>query len=86
MEPWKELNKPKRLGGLGFKNMKYLNEAMLTKNAWRMLHNKEAKWVQLLEARYFKNEDPIYGKIKEKGTWIWHGIQIGLKWIRRFHV
>ncbi|XP_026416201.1 uncharacterized protein LOC113311596 [Papaver somniferum] len=67
---WKNLNKPKRLWGLGFKNMKYLNEAMLTKIAWRMLHNREAKWVQLLEARHFKNEDLMYDKIKEKGTWI----------------
>ncbi|XP_026378449.1 uncharacterized protein LOC113272871 [Papaver somniferum] len=83
---WNELSKPKRFGGLGFKNLRCLNEAMLTKLAWRMLTEKEAKWVQLLTARYFPNDDPLYGNIKKKGTWIWNGILRGLSWIRRYHI
>lgn len=58
------------MGGLGFKRTKVFNEALLAKLAWRMLHEKEAKWVQLLEAKYFRNLDPLYGNIKNKGTWI----------------
>ncbi|XP_026383875.1 uncharacterized protein LOC113279398 [Papaver somniferum] len=83
---WKELNKPRRMGGLGFKNTRIFNEALLTKLAWRMLRETEAKWVQLLQARYFRNMDPLYGHIKKMGTWIWQGIQQGLQWIRKFHI
>ncbi|XP_026419961.1 uncharacterized protein LOC113315933 [Papaver somniferum] len=61
---WKELNNPKRFGGLGFKS----------------------KCVQLLQAKYFKNTDPLYGKFKKNGTWIRNGIHIGLQWIRRYHI
>ncbi|XP_026398797.1 uncharacterized protein LOC113294610 [Papaver somniferum] len=83
---WSEVSKPKRMGDLGFKNIKLFNEALLTKLAWRMLHEKDAKWVQMLQARYFQNSDPLYGRIKKKGTWNWQGIQQGLSWIRKFHV
>ncbi|XP_026398808.1 uncharacterized protein LOC113294636 [Papaver somniferum] len=83
---WKELNLPKRLKGLGFKNLRYFNEALLAKLAWRMIHERDAKWVQMLQARFCKHGDPLYGEIKRKGTWIWNGIQRGLQWIKRFHV
>lgn len=74
------------MGGLGFKNLRIFNEALLTKMVWRMLTEKEAKWVQLLEARYFHNIDLFYGKIKQQGTWIWNEIQRGLRWVRRYHI
>ncbi|XP_026443079.1 uncharacterized protein LOC113342926 [Papaver somniferum] len=47
---------------------------------------KDAKWVQMLQARYFQDSDPLYGRIQKKETWIWQSIQQGLSWIRKFHV
>lgn len=80
-----DLCKSQIFGGLGFKSLKYFNEAFLTKLAWRMIHEKHAKWVQLLEAKYVWNVDPIFGKVIKNGTWIWQGIQLGLQWVKRFY-
>lgn len=53
---------PKRLGGLGVKNLYHYNSAFLAKLAWEMIHNSDQPWVQVLQSKYFKfynlKEDP----------------------------
>lgn len=75
-----------RNGGLGFKNLRATNEAFLTKLAWRMIANPDAKWVQVLATKYFYNCNPLHQIRRETGSWVWQSIQRGLKWVRQFHV
>ena len=36
---WNEVCKPRREGGLGLKKFKFMNQAMLAKQFWRIAHN-----------------------------------------------
>ncbi|XP_026435187.1 uncharacterized protein LOC113332901 [Papaver somniferum] len=81
------MSKPKRCGGLGFKDSKKYNLTMLTKLAWRMVTNPKEKWAQLLKALYFPNKDPLVDDIsKSYSSWVWKSIQHGLKIVRQYYI
>lgn len=43
---------PKRYGGLEIKNLKLFNVVLLAKWRWRIIHEPEAIWFDLLKSRY----------------------------------
>ncbi|CAL1369363.1 unnamed protein product [Linum trigynum] len=49
---WPQLLKPKKNGGLGIRSTRQVNLAMLAKGGWRIVKEKEAMWVQLVESKY----------------------------------
>ena len=84
---WEQLCLPKSLGGMGFRDLRCFNQALLAKQAWRLLNDTSSLVYKVLSARYFKNSnivdvrrgyDPSY-------TWrsIWGAKSLlldGLKW------
>lgn len=51
---WTELTKRKNQGGLGFKDLRIFNQALLARQAWRRLENPDSLRARLLKARYFQ--------------------------------
>ena len=49
---WKDICKPKSMGGLGFKNLPLMNKASLAKLEWRLLQEPNSLWVRVLTAKY----------------------------------
>jgi hypothetical protein len=49
---WEKICRPKEEGGLGFKNLRMLNQAYIHKLAWQMVAEPNKLWVQVMRAKY----------------------------------
>ncbi|CAL2227338.1 unnamed protein product [Prunus armeniaca] len=76
---WKDLGMPKNEGGMGFRNLKDFNVALLAKQGWRMVMEPQAFWAQLLKSKYFPNGDFLRAGKGAKSSWAWSS----LLWIPR---
>ena len=50
---WGLLSQSKRKGGMGFRDLRAFNLAMLAKQGWRMMQNKNSPIYQCFKQRYF---------------------------------
>lgn len=74
---WKELNKPKEVGGLGFKDLQAFNVALLAKQFWRMVKDPNSLWAQVLKASYFPKSSAWEAKRGSSPSWIWASLLEG---------
>ncbi|KAI5351823.1 hypothetical protein L3X38_004714 [Prunus dulcis] len=49
---WETVCKPKCAGGLGVKNVAWMNQALLAKFGWRLLHNEQGLWAKVLKKEW----------------------------------
>lgn len=52
MISWEKICQPKEQGGLGFRNLKVLNKAYMTKLAWQLINNPYKLWVRIMKFKY----------------------------------
>jgi hypothetical protein len=57
---WVDVCRPKECGGLGIRNLRLVNIALLTKWRWRLLTSNDLVWKSVLMAKYGKD---IVGRI-----------------------
>ena len=80
---WKRICNSKANGGLGFRNLKAFNLAMLAKQAWRILTNPSSLVAKVLKARYFPTGDVLNAKLGSSPSYSWRSIYSSLEIIRR---
>ena len=80
---WKRMCFSKADDGLGFWNLKAFNQAMLAKQAWRILSNLSSFVTRVLKSKYFPNGDVLNAKLGSLPSYSWRSIHGSLEVIRR---
>ncbi|KAL0008862.1 hypothetical protein SO802_010364 [Lithocarpus litseifolius] len=71
---WDKLCKPKADGGMGFKDLKAFNLALLAKQGWRLLHNQNTLFHQVFKAKYFENSTFLEAELGKHPSFAWRSI------------
>ncbi|KAH9651249.1 reverse transcriptase domain-containing protein [Citrus sinensis] len=74
---WERLSHAKIRGGLGFREFSCFNQALITKQRWRILHNPESLMAQILKAKYFKHSNFMEAKLGSNPSYVWRSILWG---------
>lgn len=74
---WERVCKPKREGGLGFKDLESFNQALLAKQVWRILQNPNCLMATILKARYFPDSTILTARVKTKASYAWKSLMFG---------
>ncbi|KAL5838662.1 hypothetical protein ACOSQ3_015831 [Xanthoceras sorbifolium] len=72
-----KLCSPKIHGGLGFKDLSLFNQALLGKQAWRIVMNKDSLVSRVLKAKYFRQEDFLSVTLKQGSSHLWRSLVWG---------
>ena len=54
---WEKMCKPKCMGGMGFKDLRVFNDALLGKQVWRLSHYKNSLLSRVMSAKYYPQGD-----------------------------
>jgi hypothetical protein len=74
---------PKGLGGIGFRDLWLFNQAMLVKQAWRLIQYPESLCARLLRARYYPRGEIIYTVFTGDALPTWKAIEHGLELVKQ---
>ncbi|KAK9743297.1 hypothetical protein RND81_03G230200 [Saponaria officinalis] len=84
---WAELCKPKALGGFGFRDFQDFNKALLGKQAWRLVTNRNCLMLRVLLGKYCPGGAYMRAELGSNPSYSWHGIwearEVLLRGIRR---
>lgn len=55
LKSWNLICMPKEVGGLGFRQFKAFNLALLAKLGWMLVSGQKTIWTDMMKAKYLKN-------------------------------
>uniref|UniRef100_A0A453KYM4 Reverse transcriptase domain-containing protein n=2 Tax=Aegilops tauschii subsp. strangulata TaxID=200361 RepID=A0A453KYM4_AEGTS len=76
---WDKLTKPKKDGGLGFRDLYSFNLAMLARQAWRMLQSPASLCAQVFVAKYYPNQNLLQARPRDGISYSWRSILKGVQ-------
>ncbi|XP_074347583.1 uncharacterized protein LOC141686447 [Apium graveolens] len=71
---WERLCEGKQNGGLGFRDLKKFNVAMLAKQGWRLLNGDNALVTNLMKAKYYSNSNFLDATLGVNPNYMWRSI------------
>ena len=71
---WSSLCSSKSIGGMGFRDFQKFNNALLAKQVWRLVHQKDSLLFKVFSARYFPNCSVLDAPIHPKCSYAWRSI------------
>jgi hypothetical protein len=76
---WKELASPKANGGMGFRDLKLFNLALLRKHAWRLMIDPNTLCSRVLNGCYYPNSDFLQATLPNNSSATWRAIVVGIE-------
>jgi hypothetical protein len=80
---WERILMPKCHGGLGFRDMRLFNQALLARQAWRLIQFPDSLCAQLLKAKYYPQGELIDTIFPLEVSPTWRAIQHGLELLKK---
>lgn len=74
---WEEVCKPREFGGLGLRQARDFNDALLAKLAWQMHTMPDKLWVKAMRSKYVKQGDFATAQVPVNASWEWKSIVRG---------
>lgn len=75
---WDQLIKSKDSGGLGFRDFKSFNLAMLAKQTWCMLLNLDSLTAMIIKQKYFPSGELLGANLGSRPSFLWMSLVAGL--------
>jgi hypothetical protein len=79
----KKMTKPKSQGGIGFRDLRGFNQALLAKQAWRLIEYPNSLCARLLKAKYYPSGHLIDTAFIQNSSQCWQGIVHGLDLLKQ---
>ena len=80
---WEKLCSPKAEGGMGFRDLKAFNLALLAKQWWRMQQNPNSLVHRVLKAKYFPNGVACEAELGRRPSYAWRSMWTAKKVVDR---
>ena len=74
LKAWKDICKPKAMGGLGFRLFKDINTALLAKLGWKLATGEDCLWTVLLRSKYLRGKSFFDHGLKKGSSYVWQSI------------
>lgn len=68
---------PKSAGGFGFRDLELFNQALLEKQAWRLLHDPDCLFSRFFRSRYYRKTSFLLAKLGSRPSYGWRSIFFG---------
>jgi hypothetical protein len=80
---WDKMTRPKSHGGIGFRDMRMFNQALLAKQAWRLIEYPDSLCARLLKSKYYPAGHLIDTAFSKNVSPCWQGISHGLDLLKK---
>lgn len=80
---WDKMVKAKSHGGIGFRDMRVFNQALLARQAWRLIDNPDSLFARVLKARYYPQGNIIDTVFIGKASSTWQAIAYRLELLKK---
>ncbi|XP_071923241.1 uncharacterized protein [Coffea arabica] len=71
---WKKLTAKRSNGGMGFKDLKLFNKALLAKQIWKIITQPNLLVSRVLKEKYYPKQSLFNGKVPQNASWIWQSL------------
>jgi hypothetical protein len=75
---WDKMTNPKSHGGLGFKDLRVFNQALLARQAWHLINSPNSLCARLLKSNYYPSGQLTDTTFGQNISPCWQGISHGL--------
>ena len=82
---WNNLVQPRCRGGMGFRDFLLFNQALLARQAWRLLFYSDSLCSRLLKAKYFPNGELLDTVFTGNSSNTWRSIEYGIELLKKGH-
>nr|XP_051205578.1 uncharacterized protein LOC127319648 [Lolium perenne] len=80
---WDKLTQPKLNGGMGFRDFRVYNQALLARQAWRLLQFPDSPCARLLKAKYYPSGHLLDTAFIQDVSATWKGVMHGLELLKQ---